>query len=80
MVFSQDTTEKVAMEPILTLQNGKAELEFRLGVSRMYILKDLGDFCEKMKTVRKGHMERISIFFTAWKRLIQYQQKSWILS
>ena len=54
MIFSQDTTEKVAMEPILTLQNGKAELEFRLGVSRMYILKDLGDFCEKMKTGAEG--------------------------
>ena len=46
---------KVRLEPILYYECGNAEVEFRLGISRMYVLKDVFEFAERMREKQVIH-------------------------
>lgn len=48
----QDTFGKVRLEPYLTCRGTSIQVEFRIGVSRMYVLKDIFQFVQSMKDGR----------------------------
>lgn len=45
-----DTCGKVRLEPILHMDGYTRQVEFRIGTSRMYVLKDVFSFCDRMDT------------------------------
>lgn len=53
-VIYREKYEKVRLEPILTLEKRESTVEFRIGIDRMYVLKDVFSFA--------GHMERQESF------------------
>lgn len=48
-----DTFGKVRLDPYLTCQKTDLEVEFRIGVSRMYVLKDIFEFVQNLKEGRE---------------------------
>lgn len=47
LAFNED--EKVALEPRLILSQGIAEVDFKLGTSRKYVIKNIHDFAKAVK-------------------------------
>lgn len=48
-----DTFGKVRLEPYLTCRGADIEVEFRIGVRRMYVLKDIFEFAQNMRDGRE---------------------------
>lgn len=48
-ILQSETCGKVRLEPILTLGPGESMAEFRIGVNKMYVLKDAFQFVQAMR-------------------------------
>lgn len=48
-ILQSETCGKVRIEPILTCQNNECSVEFRIGVNKMYVLKDIFQFAQSMR-------------------------------
>lgn len=55
MLSVGNVREQIRLEPYLTCSKDNISLEFRIGTTRMYVLKDIYEFCENMKEEGKHY-------------------------
>ena len=49
-ILAEDEAGRVSLEPVLIISGREMRLEFKAGISRFYVLKDLGAFREAVES------------------------------
>lgn len=55
MLSVGNAREQIKLDPYLTCTKDNISLEFRIGNTRMYVIKDIYEFCENMKSEHKHY-------------------------
>lgn len=55
MLSVGNAREQIKLDPYLTCTKDNISLEFRIGNTRMYVIKDIYEFCENMKSEQKHY-------------------------
>ena len=79
MLSVGNVREQIKLDPYLTCTKDNISLEFKIGNARMYVLKDIYEFCENMRNEGKHYYGKelefrhtMAAFDTASRKLVKF--------
>ena len=79
--FQGKSAEKVELSPVLYLEPEGASVEFRIGITTKYILKDIPEFVQQFhRHARVSYGKKLEVLFMTEARSVMTASPCWIFA